>query len=68
MAEIEKHSATWKTVTEWARERRATATDALIQGSATPGHDDKLRGEIRALDDLLALTEEPEPAQTPVSY
>ncbi|MCG7598401.1 hypothetical protein MHM84_01215 [Halomonas sp. McH1-25] len=68
MAEIEKHSLTWKTVTEWAEKRRGEATASLIQGGTAPGHDDKLRGEIRAIDDLLALADEPEPIQTPVTY
>ncbi len=55
MAEIDKHSATWKAVEAWATERRALATAELIQGGTQPGSDDKRRGEIRAMDDLLEL-------------
>jgi len=66
---IDKHSETWQAIEAWAIERRALATADLIQGGSTPGHDDKRRGEIRALGDLLALTggDEP-PPHTPVAY
>ncbi|MBH8578788.1 hypothetical protein [Bisbaumannia pacifica] len=69
MAEIDAHSETWRAVADWARERRQAAADDLIRGGTTPGHDDKLRGEIRALDDLLSLVDTPQsPAATPIDY
>lgn len=58
MAEIDKHSETWQAVTEWARHRREEAVSSLIQGSMA---DDKLRGDIRTLDDLLALPNQERP-------
>ncbi len=66
---IDKHTETWQAVEAWANERRAVATADLIQGGITPGHDDKLRGEIRAIDDLLSLADGQEPPpHTPVAY
>lgn len=64
MAEIDKHGETWQAVTEWARKRRDDAVSALIAGSVA---DDKLRGEIRLIDDLLALTEK-EPPPVPAAH
>lgn len=67
--QIDTHTETWQAVEEWARQRRALATADLIQGGSTPGHDDKLRGEIRAIDDLLGLADAPgSPPDTPVTY
>ncbi|QJQ93919.1 MULTISPECIES: hypothetical protein [Halomonadaceae] len=65
MAEIDKHSDTWRAVTDWAHAKHQRAVDALIAGS--PG-DDKLRGEIRAIDELLELTGKPPPPVPAAHY
>ncbi|WP_043530466.1 hypothetical protein [Litchfieldella xinjiangensis] len=65
MADIDKHSTTWRAVTEWAQAERAKAVSSLIAGS---GYDDKLRGDIRTLDSLMALTDEPPPAIPAAEY
>lgn len=64
MAEIDKHGETWQAVTEWAQKRRGDAVASLIAGSAA---DDKLRGEIRLIDDLLTLTKS-EPPPVPAAH
>lgn len=64
MADIDQHSKTWRAVTEWAQKRRETAVSSLIAGSTG---DDKLRGEIRAIDDLLALTDS-DPPPVPAAH
>jgi len=57
--QIDRHTPTWKAVEQWVQERRAMRVQSLINGSP---NDDKLRGEIRLIDDLLAhASEDPEP-------
>ena len=60
---IDTHTPTWEAVEVWLRLRRRHCVESLING--TPA-DDKLRGEIRVIDDLLAeAKDEPPPAITP---
>lgn len=58
---IDRNSDTWKAIERWAAERRALAVAGLITGSQ-PMQDERNRGEIRALDDLLALASDDPPA------
>lgn len=67
--QIDRHTETWQAVEAWAKQRRAVAIADLIQGGSSPGHDDKMRGEIRAMDDLLDLADrQAPPPHTPVAY
>lgn len=60
---IDKHADTWRDIEQWLQDRRENSVLSLINGSAK---DDKLRGEIRLIDDLLAhASEESEPASQP---
>jgi len=62
---IDRHSDTWQATEQWLQERREDRVISLIHGSP---NDDKLRGEIRVIDDLLAFaSEKPEPASEPSS-
>lgn len=55
MADIDPHSLTWEVVADRAKQRRQEAVDDLIQGSPRAGGDDRLRGVIRAMDEILEL-------------
>lgn len=67
--QIDKHTETWQAVEAWARQYRSAAVADLIQGGVTPGYEDKLRGDIRTIDALLALAEGQEPLpHTAVTY
>lgn len=70
MAEINRHGETWQTIREWAENRRDIATRELIRGSESTGGDDRWRGEIRALDELIMLGDGSDiPLQeTPITY
>ena len=60
---VDRHTDTWRDIEQWLQERRENSVLSLINGSAK---DDKLRGEIRLIDDLLAhASEESEPASQP---
>lgn len=62
---IDRHTATWHATEQWLQERRADCVRSLIAGSSS---NDKLRGQIRLIDDLLAhASEEPEPEIVPGS-
>lgn len=58
---VDRHSLTWRAVEEWLLKRRQHAVDSLINGSLG---DDKLRGEIRVIDDLISDSQ-PKPAPEP---
>jgi|GEM_PF-2268633 len=59
MAKIDRHSLTWQATEQWLLERRDDRVQSLINGSP---NDEKVRGEIRLIDDLLAhANEDPEP-------
>jgi len=61
---VDRHTDTWRDIEQWLQERRENSVLSLINGSAK---DDKLRGEIRVIDDLLAhASEELEPGNQPV--
>jgi hypothetical protein len=60
---IDKHADTWRDIEQWLQERRENCILSLINGSTK---DDKLRGEIRVIDDLLAhASEDSETASQP---
>ena len=62
---IDKHADTWRDIEQWLQDRRENSVLSLINGSTK---DDKLRGEIRLIDDLLAhASEDLEPASQPTS-
>jgi len=59
---IDKHTDTWRATEQWLQARKEDCIKSLING--TPS-DDKLRGEIRLIDDLLDdASEEPAPEIT----
>ena len=61
---VDRHTDTWRDIEQWLQERRENSVLSLINGSTK---DDKLRGEIRLIDDLLAhANEELEPGNQPV--
>lgn len=59
---IDVHTPTWEAVEVWLRLRRKRCVESLIDGNANC---DKLRGEIRLIDDLLAEAKE-EPRLEPL--
>jgi len=61
---VDRHTDTWRDIEQWLQERRENSVLSLINGSTK---DDKLRGEIRLIDDLLArASEDLEPASQPI--
>jgi hypothetical protein len=52
MDKIELYSDTWRATSEWLQRRRENAIISLINGTRT---DDKLRGKIELIDDLIAF-------------
>jgi len=52
MDKIELYSDTWRATSEWLKRRRENAIISLINGTRT---DDKLRGKIELIDDLIAF-------------
>jgi len=63
MADIDTHTLTWQAVEVWLNERRQQCIESLINGTQA---DDKLRGEIRVIDDLLTdASDESPPDITP---
>ena len=65
MADIDRNSETWLAVSAELHARREQAVDSLIKGS---GNDDKRRGHIELIDELLELGIPKPPAPPPVSY
>lgn len=62
---IDRHSDTWRDTEQWLQERRANCVESLINGSPK---DERLRGEIRLIDDLITYaSEKPEPQAAPDS-
>jgi len=62
---IDRHSDTWRDNERFMLERRANCVESLINGSPK---DERLRGEIRLIDDFLARAKkdpEPDPATVP---
>jgi hypothetical protein len=47
---IDIHGLTWQAVETWLHERRADCVQSLINGTE---FDQRLRGEIRVIDDLI---------------
>tara|TARA_R100001039_G_scaffold33278_1_gene26699 strand:- start:980 stop:1183 length:204 start_codon:yes stop_codon:yes gene_type:complete len=62
MDNLDRHSGTWQSVTKWLQDRRQQCVESLINGSP---NDDKLRGEIRVIDDLIANADDT-PAREPL--
>lgn len=58
MASIDRNSDTWRQVAEWAAQQRQEAVEQLVAGGA---RDERLRGRIEQIDDLLSLASEPGP-------
>lgn len=64
---IDRHSETWQVAERWLNGRREDRVQSLINGSP---NDERLRGEIRLIDDFLAYASEepkPEPDELPGS-
>lgn len=57
-ADIDTHSETWRATRRWLDERRERCVAQLITGSTA---DDKLRGEIRLIDELITDAEQDRP-------
>lgn len=61
---IDRHSDTWRATERWLQKRREDRLKSLINGSST---DERYRGEIRLIDDLLAhASEDAEPQDDPL--
>ena len=54
MHRIDRNSATWQAVLDWAKNRRDGEVERLI-GGAHPEQDERIRGRIQAIDELLSL-------------
>lgn len=55
-ASVDTYSLTWKAVSDFASENRIKAVNDLIDGSP---FDQKMRGKIEFIDELLKLGEPP---------
>lgn len=60
---IDRYSADWKAVKAFCHEQRDTAVAALIEGG---GQDERLRGRIEFIDELLRLPETVPPPEITV--
>jgi len=49
--DIDRHTQTWQAVEQWLTNRKSDRIQSLINGSPA---DERHRGEIRLIDDLLA--------------
>jgi len=58
MHHIDQNSGTWQAIREWAEDQRQGEIERLI-GGANPSNDDRIRGRIQVLGDLLALPDDP---------
>lgn len=58
MERIDPNSVSWRLVQAWAEDQRAGAIERLI-GGAFPDQDERLRGRIQILNELLDLPESP---------
>lgn len=56
MDNLDRYSPTWQAINHWLEERRQQCIESLINGSP---NDDKLRGEIRVIDDLVSESQPP---------
>ncbi|MCD6006902.1 hypothetical protein [Halomonas sp. IOP_31] len=65
MASIDTHSDTWRQIQQWAAEEREELVYQLIAGSA---NDDRLRGRIDQIDNLLRLGAKPDPTIPSPTY
>jgi hypothetical protein len=54
MHQIDPNSHTWQAVVDWAEDQRQGAIERLI-GGANPDQDERIRGKIQALNELLDL-------------
>lgn len=48
--DIDTHGQTWIQIEQWLQDRKEDCIESLINGSP---NDDKLRGQIRLIDDLI---------------
>jgi len=58
MASIDQNSPTWQAVKAWAADQRQGEIERLI-GGANPENDERIRGRIQVLGDLIALPDDP---------
>lgn len=58
MHRIDRNSPTWQAVADWARDQREGAIERLIGGANTE-QDERIRGKIQALNELLDLPDSP---------
>lgn len=58
MERIDRQSPIWRAVQAWAEDQRLGAIERLI-GGAFPEQDERLRGRIQALNELLDLPDSP---------
>ncbi|WP_277810685.1 hypothetical protein [Chromohalobacter canadensis] len=65
MASIDTRSDTWRQIEQWAVDERQMLVDQLIAGSA---NDDRVRGRIDQIDELLGQAREPSPTITSPTY
>jgi len=56
MHHIDRNSPTWQAVVDWATDQREGAIERLIGGANTE-QDERIRGKIQALSELLDLAE-----------
>lgn len=56
-ASVDRYSLTWKSIEAFASERRKKAVQDLIDGSPL---DERKRGQIELIDELLSLGEPPD--------
>ena len=58
MHRIDRNSPTWRAVADWAADQREGAIERLI-GGASPEKDERIRGKMQALSELLDLPDSP---------
>jgi hypothetical protein len=58
MQRIDRNSGTWQVIKAWAEDQRQGEIERLI-GGATPEQDERIRGRIQALGNLLDLPDDP---------
>lgn len=52
---IDRNTSAWHETEQWLQARREACVQSLINGTTS---DDKLRGQVRVIDDLLTFASE----------